>query len=71
MPWGMPCNPQIARAKQEAAAVLARAEARAQALGAGLGRQRTSEGGELVDALGRRLSDVEDVAEQPSTLMKR
>lgn len=62
---------QIARAKQEAAAVLARAEARAQALGVAVGRQRTSEGAELVEASMRRLSEAEELAEQPSTLMKR
>ncbi|PRW45473.1 autophagy-related 16 [Chlorella sorokiniana] len=59
----------IARAKQEAAAVLARAAAKAQALGAALGRQRTSEGAELVEASMRRLSEADKV-EQPSTLMK-
>ncbi len=66
-----PSRPQIARAKQEAAAVLARAEARAQALGASLGRQRTSEGAELVEASMRRLSEADEAAEQPSTLLKR
>lgn len=62
---------QIAKAKQEAAAVLARAEARAQALGVAVGRQRTSEGAELVEASMRRLSEAEELVEQPSTLMKR
>ena len=51
--------------------MLARAEARAQALGASLGRQRTSEGAELVEASMRRLSDADEAAEQPSTLLKR
>lgn len=51
--------------------MLARAEARAQALGVAVGRQRTSEGAELVEASMRRLSEAEELAEQPSTLMKR
>lgn len=50
--------------------MLARAEAKAQALGAALLRQGTSEGAELVEASMRRLSEADEV-EQPSTLLKR
>lgn len=65
-------NAQIARAKQEAAALLARAEARAAALAAGAGGPRRSgAGAELVDASLRRLSDAAEEAEQPTTLLKR
>lgn len=60
---------QLARAKQEAAALLARAEARAAALAAGAGRAGV--GSDLVDASLRRLSDTAEAAEQPSTLLKR
>lgn len=50
--------------------MLARAEAKAQALGAALLRQGTSEGAELVEASMRRLSEADEV-EQPGTLLKR
>lgn len=71
VPRALPSPPQLARAQQEAAAVLAKATARAQVLMAAAPRSRgAAESAELVDSSLHRLSEADD-AEQPAVLLKR